>query len=479
MKLFRALSILILLVLTLNVFSQDSTGLSNKLYNLPDKLFNGIQSKLARTENSLERQTARYLRKLERREKKLRDKLRKTDSVKAKELFGNTEEQYAQLQQTLQGKADKFSSYSNTYSPNIDSVTTALKFLQQPNTGQLAEGTQRKLQTALYNYQELQGKFHQAEQIKKALRERQQYLKQQLQNTPLAKEFRKFQKDVYYYRAQVDEYKKSLSDPSKLQARLLQLANKIPAFKDFFGKHSELASLFRMPENFGSPASLQGLQTRANVQGIIQQRIEAGGPGAQQMLQQNIAGAQSQLHQLKEKINQLGNGGGDIDMPGFKPNNQRTKSFLKRLEFGTNIQTQKAQYYFPATSDIGLSVGYKLNDKSIIGVGASYKLGLGSGWNNIRFTHQGIGLRSFLEWKLKGSFYVSGGYEQNYKAAFNSIIQLRDESAWQQSALIGLSKKYRVSKKFKGNMQLLYDFLHARQVPRTQPLQFRIGYTLK
>ena len=212
---------------------------------------------------------------------------------------------------------------------------------------------------------------------------------------------------------------------------------------------------------------------------MINQRVAAGGPGAQQMIQQNLADAQSQLQQLKNKLNQLGQGGGDIDMPNFKPNDQRTKSFFKRLEFGTNIQTQKSQYYFPATSDLGFSVGYKLNNKSIIGIGASYKLGLGSGWNNIKFTHQGAGLRSFLEWKLKGSFYASGGYESNYRSAFKNIAQLKDESAWQQSALLGISKKYSISKSFKGNIQLLYDFLHTRQVPGTQPIVFRLGYTLK
>lgn len=476
MKLFRALFLLIFILPAKNILAQDSAGLYNKLYNLPDKLFNNLQSKLQRTENLLEKQTARYLQKLERQEKKLRDKLKKTDPVKAKELFGNVEERYAQLQQKIQTKAGNISDYSNVYNGHLDSVTTVLKFLQQSNTSQLAQASQLKLQTALGNYEQLQSKLNQAEQIKKILRERQQQLKQHLQNTPLAKEFRKLQKDIYYYRAQVDEYKKSLSDPSKLQTKLLQLANKIPAIKNFFSKHSELAALFRVPEDYTSMASLQGLQTRANVQGIIQQRIAAGGPGAQQMVQQNLAAAQAQLHQLKDKINSFGNSGGDVDMPDFKPNNQRTKPFLKRLEFGTNIQTVKAQYYFPATSDIGLSVGYKLNDKSVIGIGASYKLGLGSGWNNIKFTHQGVGLRSFVDWKIKGSFYASGGYEQNYRAAFNSIIQLKDKNAWQQSALLGISKKYRVSKKFKGNIQLLYDLLHAQQVPQTQPVVFRLGY---
>ena len=126
-------------------------------------------------------------------------------------------------------------------------------------------------------------------------------------------------------------------------------------------------------------------------------------------------------------------GSSDAEMPeGFKPNDQKTKSFLKRLEYGTNIQSQKASYFFPTTSDFGLSVGYKLNDKSIIGIGASYKLGLGKGWNDIKLSSEGIGLRSFIDWKVKGSFWISGGYEQNYRSAFKNFSQLQSVNDWQR-----------------------------------------------
>ena len=44
--------------------------------------------------------------------------------------------------------------------------------------------------------------------------------------------------------------------------------------------------------------------------------------------QQNLQAAQGQLNQLKDKLNKLGsNGGGDMDMPDFKPNQQKTKTF--------------------------------------------------------------------------------------------------------------------------------------------------------
>jgi hypothetical protein len=112
-------------------------------------------------------------------------------------------------------------------------------------------------------------------------------------------------------------------------------------------------------------------------------------------------------------------------------------------------------------------------------VGASYRVGWGRGWNNLRLTHEGVGLRSYVDMKLKGSLYLSGGYEQNYRTSFQSIQQLKDYSAWQSSGLLGLSKKYRVSKKVKGDMKLLWDFLSYQQIPKTQAVLFRIGFNLK
>jgi hypothetical protein len=225
-------------------------------------------------------------------------------------------------------------------------------------------------------------------------------------------------------------------------------------------------------------ASLAGLQTRAQVNSLIQQQISSGGPNGQAQFQQNIQQGQSQLQQLKDKILQSGRGSSDDIIPErFKPNNQKIRSFFKRLEYGTNIQSQRANYLFPVTSDLGLSIGYKLNDKSVIGVGASYKLGLGRGWNHIQFTQEGVGLRTYIDCKLKGSFWMSGGYEMNYKTAFYSITQLQNLNAWQQSGLLGLSKVIDVKGKLfkKTKLQLLWDFLSYQQLPKTPPIVLRIG----
>ena len=190
--------------------------------------------------------------------------------------------------------------------------------------------------------------------------------------------------------------------------------------------------------------------------------------------------AQGQLSQLKDKMSKLGIGGGssDMTMPDFKPNSQHTKSFLQRIEYGVNVQSERAHSVVPTTSDIAFTAGYKINDKSVIGVGASYKMGWGSGGiKHIKLTSEGIGLRSYIDIKAKGSFWLTGGYEMNYMQSFSKYEQLKDLSVWQRSGLIGVTKKYKVGKK-ENKMQVLWDFLSYQQVPRTPALKFRVGFEL-
>ena len=312
------------------------------------------------------------------------------------------------------------------------------------------------------------------------MKERKQFLKDQLGKLGFAKELKKINKEVYYYSQQVNEYKELLKDSKKAERKALELLSKSKFFRDFMRKNSELASLFRTPSDPNDPAisaSLAGLQTRAQVNSLLQQQLSD--PAAREQFRQNMQDAQSQLNALKSKVNQLGGGTSDMNMPDFKPNQQKTKSFLQRLEYGTNVQTQRATNFFPVTSDIGLSLGYKLNDKSIIGVGSSFKMGWGTGFNNMRISSQGVGLRSFIDYKIKGSFWISGGYEMNYKSMINNFSQLENISEWQQSGLVGLSKVISLKTKFfkKTKVQLLWDFLSSQQVPATQAIVFRVGYS--
>ncbi len=235
---------------------------------------------------------------------------------------------------------------------------------------------------------------------------------------------------MYYYRAQAEEYKRIFEDPQKLEKTLLDVAGSTAAFQKFFSKHSELAGLFQLPGNDDiSAAVLNEMQTRDMLLEQLQGRLGTGGPNAQQYVSSNIASAQSALQPLKDKLQQLGTKGGDADMPNFKPNDQKKKSFLQRIEWGTNMQSAKSNSFFPTTTDLDVSIGYKLNSTAVAGVGASYKMGWGRDFRHIDLSHQGLGVRSFVDIKMKGSFYCSGAWNTIIKSLSIPLPRLRTWTA--------------------------------------------------
>ena len=117
----RALFLFVLLcIIDKSSLAHDPASLYNKIYNLPDRLFKGIETKVKRTQSLLDKQTSKYLDLLAKQEKRLRNKLQKTDPAKAKELFGDIDERYAALRQQFQNKAATLTDYSNVYNGHLD-----------------------------------------------------------------------------------------------------------------------------------------------------------------------------------------------------------------------------------------------------------------------------------------------------------------------------------------------------------------------
>ena len=434
---------------------------------IPPKLLSRIQSRIGQLDRQLTRQTSDYLQKMQRREEKLRRKLSAVDSNAAKQLFATSSQQYAALLQKIQtDTGSRGKPLNGAYMPYADSLKGMLEFLHKDG-----------------QFQALQARMQNADEAKAFINQRKQQMGQYIsQHTDLqgllGKQYAGIKQDVYYYSQQLREYKEMWDHPDQLEQQALTLLNKYPAFQTFMKNNSQLAGLFNLPANYGAPAGVAGLQTRAQVAALVQQQVAAGGTGAQAALQSNLQDAQSQLDDYKDKLTRLGHGNGDIDMPDFKPNDQKTKTFWKRLEWGANFQTTHNNYYFPTVTDLGLSLGYRLGHSNTVGAGVSYKIGWGNGIQHIALSSQGVGLRFFLDIKIKGSFSATGGLEYNYTTPFTSYQQLKQLQYWTRSGLIGISKtvsmKSRVFKKTR--LQLLWDFLSYQQVPKTQPVLFRVGY---
>jgi len=472
--------------LPLACLSQEQAGVMDRLSAFPSGFFKKVDQQTARLDGALTKQTDKYLARLSKQEARLRKKLYKQDSVAAKQLFDKNPLDYSALSQKLRAAGSQAGAYTGSnYLPYLDSLQTSLKFLQQSKDGQNGSNPYTaQAGASLAQVNQLQNKLQIAEQVKQLLRQRKDQIREQLMSithlpSGLQNSYQSYSRESYYYAAQVEEYRTELSDPDKLAKRALGILQQQPAFQEFLQNNSQLASLFSLPGGGGvaSARALAGLQTRAGVQQILQTQLAAGGPNAQALVSGQIQSAQAQLRSLKEKVAQLGGGGSNTEIPDFKPNTQKTRPFLKRLEYGFNVQSVRSTYYFPVTTDLGASLGYKLNDRLSLGVGASYKMGWGKDISHIAVSSQGCGLRSYLDMKIKGSWYASGGFEYNYQQPFSSLSQLQRPESWSRSGLIGVKKQYKINSRLKGNLQLLWDFLSYSQIPKTQAVVFRVGYS--
>jgi hypothetical protein len=474
-----------------NVSAQDSSNTC--ISKIPSEYFDNISKQASSFSNIIDKKSTKLLQKLQRREAKLKGLLAKTDSLSAANFFAGAEQKYKEFSGRLAQKITGFEErLGGEYMAGFDSLKGSLSFLNS-NKNFLSPVKSEKLNKALNEVKQLQNRLGQADAIKEFIRERKRQIQEMLSRyTSLpagaARVFGKYESDAFYYAAQVRNYKETFRDPDKLQRIALTVLNKIPAFQQFMKEHSELSGLFSLPGNYGTIQSLIGLQTRVQVQQAMAGRF-GNSANAGQMISQQVQAAQSQLDQFKQKLNALGGGSGDIDMPDFKPNSQKTRTLFQRLEYSANMESTKSSYFFPSTTDISLMVGYRIDDKKTAGLGLGGKIGWGKDIRHIVVTGEGLNFRSFIDIQIpspfggsrKGanSFYATGGFEYNFQKPFSEVQQLYRVNDWTKSGLLGITKivslKSKVFKKTK--LQLLWDWLSYSEKPGTQqPVKFRVGY---
>ena len=435
-------------------------------------------------------------------EASLRARVAKKDSTRAGLLFDSAQATYQQWQKRLQSPMTAANAASlNEYIPRLDSMSNALKFLQGKNIS-LPAGELEQVQALSGRLQVLQGKLQVASEAQSFVQAREQLLKTQLSSFGLAGKLTGINKQVFYYQQQLAQYKQELKDPDKWAGAVLGAVRQSPAFQNYMQKNGYLARMFPASPNQGTAIGMVGLQKSEDIQKELLAKFgksaltppaEGGGSsgplggsggllgsvgslGGSSPLLQQVQSAQGALSKLKDKIDAAGGGSSDMTLPDFSPNGQKLKKFLKRLEYGIDVQSQQGTYYLPATTNFALTLGYKLSDKATIGVGSSYNMGWGSGFNDIHLSSQGISLRSFIDIKAKGSIWLTGGWEYNYMQAFSSLSDIRNFDVWQKSALIGVMKKCKIGKQ-NSYVQLLYDLLAASETPQPSAFKFRVGYT--
>lgn len=458
-------------------YDQQLTKTADNLTEIPDKYIKKIDDKIEKYSQRITGKTEKTLAKLSKWENKIHKLLQKVNPEAANRLFSSTQTTFNSLLQKLKEGEEFALQYKAQYNQYRDNLSTGLKYIESQKD-KLKTTLAKPIEDANKKMNQLTKEVDKTEAIEAFIKERKkQLLDESIKYIGNIKYIKKINKEAYYYVETLKNYKQLFSDPDKVETTAIELLNKIPAFKIFQRENGQLSSMYGMSTNGNVSQSLPGLPSRFIVQSYIGDKLGYTNSGAISAVKQNLKNANSEMQKLKTEINKLGGEGSDVTVPDFKPNMQKTKTLLQRLEYGTDLQFVKGSSYIPSTGDLAFKVGYKINDKSIIGFGASYRMGIGSN-NRIKITHQGIGVRSFIDWKLRKKIYLTGGFEMNYNSHFNNINQLKNSILWKQSGLLGLSKKMKINSKwFKmSNVQLLYDFLHKKQPPFTQSVLFRVGY---
>jgi hypothetical protein len=460
-----------------NVASTDSTAYS--IQQIPNKYISQVDKKIDKYSHRLSSKTDKTLDKLVRWEVRIHSLLQKTSPETAERLFANKDLTFAGLQEKLQQGKTIAANTTAQYNEYRDKLTTSIKYIEQQKS-LIDSNVVKPIKATSQKMDALENEVAQTEAVQQFIQQRkQQLISESIKYIGKSKYLTKINKESYYYVETLKNYKEIFSDSKKAETTAKELLNKIPAFQKFTRQNSLLSSLFSSPQSLDASQNLIGLQTRSSVNALIQNRIATGGPGAQEMVKQQIQAAQDEMSKLKNNLLKKKTANGEGALPDFKPNTQKSKTFAQRLDYSFNLQFGKTNL-LPSIADIGLGIGYKLNDKSLIGIGLSYKLGMGS-IQHIKFSHEGIGIRSYLDWKLKRNLYIGGGFELNHNSRFEKFSELRNVDGWQQSGLVGLIKKIPIKiKKMKSTqIQLMYDLLYRTHLPVSQPFIFRIGYNFK
>lgn len=448
------------------LFSPSLMAQDSLTQKVQEKYLNQVSRKADKINNLIANKSAKQLAWLAKQEARMQSKMDEINPEKSNSIFGQSKQKIESLKAKLLQKASGATGgISGEYNSYLDTMQASVKFLNSAN-----DIGSKQVQNSIVA---LQSKFQQSEEIENYIRTRRKELQQQLgQYASFTTDLQNLNKQAYYYSAQVNEYKKILEDRDKTQVKAMELLRKLPAFQKFFDHNSVIAGMFNLNRSGNITQDLEGLQQRAVVEQMVQDRAGTD-PVARQALSQQLNQAAEQFNKITDKFPSLKNSG---DVPEFKPNPMRTKRTIDRIKLGGNFNFDRNKYMVPKMGNFAVQAAYEFNPKISVGLGVAYRLGINT-VNKIRFTNEGVGFRSFFDYQLRNIFYANAGFELNHFSGFSGVQDLKHWNGFQKTALAGITTKVKVTSKYKSTMQLAYDFLATRQAPFASPLILRLGFT--
>jgi hypothetical protein len=436
--------------------------------NMIGKYLNRTSKKLVRYDDDLKGKSLSKLKVVRKVESKIFKQMNAMDSLFAKEVYADVFNKYDAFEKSLESDSAISAVMFGGKVRYLDSLNATLQFLRTiyPESGKIFSEINR-LQLQL---DKINSRFSHIRKFQEFISQRRAYLRQHTSKFN-PKNLLELNKEVYYYSSGIKTYKGLLSNPARIERIAIDAIKGNAEFHQFFINPS--ISSFLNSNRSSTGNVVPGLQYRMVVQNVVQSKFpKIKGVNSSFLRKYDLSKQKSQAQKMMSSGQDAFNN--PIEKPDFKVNSQKGKPFFTRIEYSVSMQFGNVIRNQPTMADIGLNAAYKVNDKSLIGLGSSYRLGLGKGIAHINLSHQGFTLRSFIEWKVYGNFSLYGGMEKLYFPKL-SESNINIYNTWQNSGLLGLSKKYRVNAQLKGKIQLMYDFFSSSGVPIRNPIVFRTG----
>jgi hypothetical protein len=193
----------------------------------------------------------------------------------------------------------------------------------------------------------------------------------------------------------------------------------------------------------------------------------------------HFAGKQEVLKAAMDKMANLKTKYASLDslsnIPKYKPNQMKGKSFIERLVPGLTFQVQKSAN---TLIDYSAVLGYRINGRVTAGAGWNERIGLAK---KLKFTTSDriYGPRAFVDVMVFKGFSARVEGEKMRTDVPPTLVSYYDErgKAWIWSAFVGIKKQYNFTRSVKGNFQFLYNFYDDHDSsPYTERFNVRFGF---
>lgn len=303
------------------------------------------------------------------------------------------------------------------------------------------------------------------------------------------KSSRGIDKNIFYIREKVKVLKAISEEPDKVEVEALELLQGQSGFEEALQGEMQVFADKDVPAN---DLERMGYQTKQQMQHRLQQKFGTNHSGLQAGMTKQIGEYQDKFKELENvkkavrDTKQSAQNFKHTDMAAFRINPMRALPFGRRIEKQYNWQTTRATIDGkPAMFQFSVLAGFKHTPRLSYGVGVATSIGLGKDWNNIRFTFEGLGVRTYTQYKMIWGIAAYGGYERMFKnvvftgknantVEYNSKESQHNTRQYSEAVMLGLTKDYRINDKWNGSLQLLYDVWWKEKGLRS-PFQIRFN----